>query len=225
MFRQFAWVLVLLVSGCPLRAQTAPPGFDKYGGCTALRGSPTGLFHLEKIGPQWLFITPEGHGLYPLSVAAIYFNHPGLNTRGQKYTQVVETKYRRAGDQDGRPARERWANHVRDRLRQWGFTAIGPYSYAPVVPDFSDANPYYSSSPVRGLPDNALPYVATQSNMESPMRDGMVHNIWSPLMGNSDSGTPDCKSPSSSSASSARRRLGTRVGSASPGTRRSTAGW
>jgi hypothetical protein len=182
-------MLILATGSSTLPAWAVPPGVDTYGGCREIKGSETGYFHVEKFGPQWLFVTPEGHGLYPLTVAAIYFNHPGVTNEGQSYTQVIEAKYRRAGDRDATPARERWANKVRDRLRQWGFSAIGPYSYPPVVPDFSEKSPYYRGCPVSGLPENTMPYAATQSNMESPMRDGVVHNLWSPLMGNSDVGT------------------------------------
>ena len=38
------------------------------------RSGGEGYLHLEKFGPQWLFVTPEGYGLYPLTVAAIYLS-------------------------------------------------------------------------------------------------------------------------------------------------------
>jgi hypothetical protein len=179
----FAFLLLLCASIRTEDAVTEPAALDVYGGTTAIRGQATGYFHLEKIGPQWVFITPDGNGLYPLTVAAIYFNHPGFNAENKTYTQVVDTKYRKEGDQGNTPARERWGDKVRDRLRQWGFTGVGPYSFEPVVPNFSAKNTYYLGNKIPGLPSNAMPFVATQNNIYYPMRDGTVHNIWGPLSG------------------------------------------
>jgi len=154
---------------------------DRYGGDRSIQGKRTGFFHLEKISRQWVFITPAGHGLFPRSVAAIYFTHPGLTPEGETYKEIVEAKYRKPGDEDVVPARERWANKVRKRLRLWGFNAIGPYSYAPVTPDKPRGGTYYRNT--RGIPPNPLPFVVTQANMERPMRTGDVKNLWSSLRG------------------------------------------
>src|SRR4051812_32193338 len=171
-----------ILIGAPLLGSSLPAeSVDQYGGVTAVKGQATGFFHVEKVGPQWLFITPEGHGFYPLTVAAIYFNHPGLTAEGRNYTQVVDEKYRKEGDQGSIPARERWGNKVRDRLKEWGFSGAGPYSMEPVVPNFGPKNAYYKGSQIPGLPENAIPFVATQNNIYHPLRDGLVHNLWSPL--------------------------------------------
>ena len=69
-------LLILITGSATLPAWAVPPGVDTYGGWREIKGSETGYFHVEKSGPQWLFVTREGHGLYPLTVAAIYFNHP-----------------------------------------------------------------------------------------------------------------------------------------------------
>ncbi len=187
--RSLAVALAVLCFSGALAAQTSQPAADIYGGSTAIKGQATGYFHMEKVGLQWFFITPEGNGLYPLTVAAIYFNHPGLTESGKNYTQVIEAKYRKEGDKDTIPARERWGNKVRDRLKAWGFTGIGPYSYECAAPDLSAKNKYYLGNKVKGLPDNVMPYIATQNNIYAPMRGGVVHNIWSPMMADSKVGT------------------------------------
>lgn len=42
--------------------------FDKYGGCTAIKGKTTGFFHLEEIDGRHFLITPEGHGYRALGI-------------------------------------------------------------------------------------------------------------------------------------------------------------
>jgi len=95
-----AWAALLSqgadVRGAPGMSRAAE--VDVYGGDRAIRGEKTGRFHLEQKRGQWLFITPEGHGLLPRSVAAIYFSHPGLTPQGKTYQQIVEAKYRKNGD-------------------------------------------------------------------------------------------------------------------------------
>ena len=34
---------------------------DRFGGYKPIRSEATGFFRVEKIGPRWWFITPEGH--------------------------------------------------------------------------------------------------------------------------------------------------------------------
>jgi len=172
---------LLVLSTAPKLSADERGDFDKYGGYRAIKGRKTGYFHLEKIGKQWIFITPDGHGLYPLTVAAIYFNHRGLTNEGKNYTQIVEQKYRREGDKDNIAARERWGDKVRKRLREWGFTAIGPYSYAPAIPDLGADAVYYQGKAAPGVPDEPMAYITTQANMEAPIRSGQVKNLWSSL--------------------------------------------
>ena len=173
----YAIVAVLVTSAIRLTEGAGPKG-DIYGGTTAAKGAKTGYFYLEKIGPQWVFVTPEGNGLYPVSMAAIGLDL-AMTDDGRRYVQVIEDKYRKEGDTSSIRAHERWGDNARDRLRRWGFTAIGPYCAPPAVPDFSPANSYYLDRAVPGLPANAMPYVATQANLEVPIREGVIKNIWS----------------------------------------------
>lgn len=45
---------------------------DTYGSFTALKGTPTGWFHLEELGGRTWFVTPEGNAFFPVSLAHIY---------------------------------------------------------------------------------------------------------------------------------------------------------
>ena len=45
---------------------------DKFGGLTELKGRRTGWFHLERIGPRDWFVTPEGHAVFPVSLAHLF---------------------------------------------------------------------------------------------------------------------------------------------------------
>ncbi len=176
-----AWAALLSqgadVRGAPGMSRAAE--VDVYGGDRAIRGEKTGRFHLEQKRGQWLFITPEGHGLLPRSVAAIYFSHPGLTPQGKTYQQIVEAKYRKNGDGSTTAAHERWANNVRTRLRRWGFNSIGPYSYPPVTADRGQGGRYYRTT--NGMPPDPMPSVATQANMEHALRQGGVKNLWGSL--------------------------------------------
>ena len=42
--------------------------FDKYGGCTIIKGMATEFFHLEEIDGRHFLITPEGHGYRALGI-------------------------------------------------------------------------------------------------------------------------------------------------------------
>ena len=42
---------------------------DKYGGTTAIKGTKTGFFHVEKIGGRNWFITPDGNAFFAVSLS------------------------------------------------------------------------------------------------------------------------------------------------------------
>jgi hypothetical protein len=44
---------------------------DAFGGRKDIKGTPTGWFHLEKIGGRDILVSPDGHGFLPLGVDPI----------------------------------------------------------------------------------------------------------------------------------------------------------
>jgi hypothetical protein len=44
---------------------------DRYGGFTAVTGTPGEAFHLERIGDRWWLVTPEGHGTFIRAVSKV----------------------------------------------------------------------------------------------------------------------------------------------------------
>ena len=159
MLRKLLFLLVSLSGGSLLSAQAVPPAMDNYGGSPAIRGAKTGFFHMEKIGPQWLFITPEGNGLYPLTVAAIYFNHPGLNDvgkglhaggRGQVPQGRRQGRHRRPralGQQGARPPAA--VGLYRHRALQLRAGRAGPFREEPVLPGQQGQGPARQRHAVR----------------------------------------------------------------------------
>lgn len=110
--------------------QTAEP-LDGYGGYRALpiEGGATGFFRLGKLGPRWILATPEGHGFW---IRAVYGVNTGAGGPGQ-----VEALKRKYGSPGGVP----WApfvRHAAQRLKAWGFNALGEYSstYALPIPAY-----------------------------------------------------------------------------------------
>jgi hypothetical protein len=57
---------------------------DKYGGCLAIKGKPTGFFHLEEIEGRQFLITPEGHGFRALGINHFH------NMTSEDYDAAIE---------------------------------------------------------------------------------------------------------------------------------------
>lgn len=115
-----------------------PARLDPYGGFQGLPapGGATGFFRLEKIGPRWLLVTPEGNVFWMLAAYGL-----DITDGGTKYIETLKKKYK---SPEGMP----WWPFVSQgarRLRSWGFNALGEYCtyYALPVPTFnrSEVNP------------------------------------------------------------------------------------
>ena len=47
---------------------------DKYGGVVAGAASATGYFQVKQVGNRWLFVTPEGNGLWMTGVYGVIYS-------------------------------------------------------------------------------------------------------------------------------------------------------
>lgn len=109
-------------------AADAPlPQLDQYGGYRDLRvpGKATGYFRVEKVGPRWVFVTPEGHAFWLRAVYAI-----DATAGGQPGIDALKKKY---GDPNYIPW-WKFVAQVARRLRAWGFNATGEYSATYMLP-------------------------------------------------------------------------------------------
>jgi len=130
--RQWAALLAaLLVAGCvggcrrepttrPVTTQVVVPGFDQYGGLTALP-SPnpaTGFFRIEKIGNRWVLVDPDNNAYFSLGVAVVS-STPGQDPDGRTYGDYTSAKYGGSSSV--------WASQTKLRMLSWGFNALGMF--------------------------------------------------------------------------------------------------
>lgn len=98
------------------------PGFDQYGGLTALP-SPnpaTGFFRIEKIGSRWVLIDPDNNAFIFFGVAVVSNAAPGRDPASSiTYADYVQAKYNNST--------ETWATQTKLRLLTWGFNGIGMF--------------------------------------------------------------------------------------------------
>lgn len=101
------------------RAQS-PLETDKYGGVKNPTFAPGSFFRVEKDGPCWWLVTPEGGAF--LSIGACVINSVGDVDRivkNQPYRDNILAKY---GSVDA------WKDITRGRLKEWGITTLGGWS-------------------------------------------------------------------------------------------------
>ena len=80
-------VLCLIAMASASRALTAPPVYELEH--PTLRGTPTGYFHLERVGQRWWFIAPDGNGFFPRAVALLDFSSSGAAGTGFRAYDAV----------------------------------------------------------------------------------------------------------------------------------------
>ena len=96
-----------------------PDGQDlgRFGGLPLSVAQPTGFFRIEKLVKRWVLVDPEGRPFWMLSVDAVNYGIGGKIT-----VDLLKVKY---GERD---PQAKFGQHALDRLRSWGFNALGPYA-------------------------------------------------------------------------------------------------
>jgi len=99
----------------------SPENLDQYGGYKDVRipGGATGYFRVGTLGNRPVLATPEGNAFWMRAVYGIDITDGGTYTQ-----QVLRKKYNLAS---GIPWQS-WVPDVVQRMRRWGFNAIGEYS-------------------------------------------------------------------------------------------------
>jgi len=112
--------------------QSSPVELDRYGGCRGLKvpGGATGYFRLARVGPRWIFATPEGNAFWLRSVYSI-----STFDGGEMLERSLQRKYN-----TGSIPWEPYMQQAVRRLREWGFNTIGEHSshYAWPVPAYTN---------------------------------------------------------------------------------------
>src|SRR5262245_9405423 len=117
--------LALVALWCSLGSlpQAHAQALDQYGGYVDLpsHDGATGLFRVEKNNGRWTFVSPSGNQFWMRAVYAITWGDGG----NEAFTKF-QTKY---GSDNFK-----FTEHANNRLKSWGFNAIGPYSLTHALP-------------------------------------------------------------------------------------------
>lgn len=94
--------------------------YDKYGGWTGIKLTPSGYFRTEKIGNTWWLVDPDGYVFISKGVNHIGYTADHSPSLGYApYGQATKAKY---GDI------QKWAETSVKRLWNWNFNTIGAWS-------------------------------------------------------------------------------------------------
>jgi hypothetical protein len=96
---------------------------DKYGGIVPGVASAAGYFRVKQVGNRWLFVTPEGNGMWMTGVyGAIYST--SVDDRGIDLEARLIAKY--GGGTDWQ---NQWRMNTARRLKDWGFNTLAEYHH------------------------------------------------------------------------------------------------
>jgi hypothetical protein len=120
---------------CGASSAVAQTPVDKYGGVVRGVAPPTGYFQVKQVGDRWLFVTPEGNGMWMTGVYGVVYTTSvdDLGTSGQ--SRII-AKYGSGSDWQNR-----WRVNSARRLKAWGFNTLAEYHHWAMRAGFSDPNP------------------------------------------------------------------------------------
>ena len=151
---------------------------DRYGGMTARHVlPPAATFRITRVGPRYLFATPEGNALWLKACYGI-----DITDGGATFVRALHAKY--SHDPTYRTWGYWWpfvAQAVRN-LRAWGFNALGEYTsnYALPVASHNRGRANSELMPFLGL-TNAAHYAKQRYGVKDVMYgvdDAVTPNLW-----------------------------------------------
>jgi hypothetical protein len=124
-------VLAIILAGAFLSPRStaaqsppaAPAPVDQYGGIARGVAPATGYFQVKQVGDRWMFVTPDGNGMWMTGVFAVTYPD-WVDDMGTDTKTRVLAKYGGGSD-----AENRWRINTARRLKRWGFNTLGPYSH------------------------------------------------------------------------------------------------
>jgi hypothetical protein len=131
--RRLPYILCLaLLAAAPALAQSP---VDQYGGVARGVAPATGFFQVKQVGDRWLFVTPEGNGMWMTGIyAAIYpdsVDDFGTSTKARHIAKYG----------GGSNWLLNWRLNTARRLKAWGFNSLGEYHHWGMRPAFAEPNP------------------------------------------------------------------------------------
>jgi hypothetical protein len=108
---------------------------DQYGGVARGAAPATGYFQVKQVGGRWMFVTPDGNGMWLTGVFGVTYADT-IDDFGTSALDRVVTKY---GEADWR---NNWRINTARRLKGWGFNVLSAYHHwAMRAGPLSDPNP------------------------------------------------------------------------------------
>src|SRR5437867_1677404 len=89
------------VPGAALGPPPSAPPADQYGGVARGVARPTGYFQVKQVGDRWMFVTPEGNGMWMIGVFDVIYSD-SVDDLGSSGKSRVMAKY------GGADWQERW---------------------------------------------------------------------------------------------------------------------
>ena len=133
-------VLTLLLA-LPRALQAQTP-IDQYGGMMPGAAAPTGYFQVKQVGDRWLFVTPEGNGLWMTGSFGVTYAE-AVDDLGTSTVDRIAAKYG-----GGSGWFNNWRINTARRLKAWGFNTLAEYQHWGMRP-----GPLYDPNPEK------LPYI------------------------------------------------------------------
>jgi hypothetical protein len=136
--------LVLALATLPGSAAAAPSDpIDAYGGVVPRVAPATGYYQVEQVGDRWMFVTPEGNGMWMTGVFGVTYVDVEDDLGPPRTQERLVAKY--GGGSDWQ---EHWRVNTARRLKRWGFNTLAEYHHWGMRP-----GPLAGSNPER------MPYV------------------------------------------------------------------
>jgi hypothetical protein len=130
--------LVLALAMLAASAAAAPGDtLDAYGGVTPSVAPATGFFQVKQVGDRWMFVTPEGNGMWMTGVFGVTYVDAEDDLAPPRSQERIVTKY--GGGSDWQ---DNWRINTARRLKTWGFNTLAEYHHWGMRPGpLSGANP------------------------------------------------------------------------------------
>ena len=133
-FRVWTAACVVLAGGAT--AAVAQSAIDPYGGVLRGVGPATGYYTVKQVGNRWMFVTPDGNGMWMTGIYAATYpewvDDMGTNTRDR-----IAAKYG-----GGSGWFNNWRINTARRLKTWGFNTLAEYQHWGMRPGpLFDPNP------------------------------------------------------------------------------------
>src|SRR2546427_12138948 len=112
--------LALLAGSSPAAAQAL---VDPYGGVVRGVATASGYFQVKQVGNRWLFVPPEGNGMWMTGVYAVIYSD-SVDDLGSSGKDRIIAKY--GGGPDWQNL---WRINSAKRLKKWGFNTLAEYPH------------------------------------------------------------------------------------------------